>query len=124
MIVKIKGVVSKVLERKSGVGSSGKSWASQEFVITEQNERQTPICIEVFGEDTLSQLNLQMNANVEISCAIESREWNGKYYTKLRALPPQNNTQTAKATTVAVNTPYIPSSTTQTQSPEKDDLPF
>jgi hypothetical protein len=65
-----------------------------------------------------------MNANVEISCAIESREWNGKYYTKLRALPPQNSTQTEKATTVAVNTPYIPSSTTQTQSTVKDDLPF
>lgn len=117
MIVKVKGVIEKALERKSGVSSSGKSWASQEFVIKEDNERQTILCFEVFGEETLAELNLQVGKNVELSCVIECREWNGKYYTKLKALPPKN-AQTTTTTQTAVNTPKTENNNSN------DNLPF
>lgn len=89
MIVTIQGALTKALEKKTGVGKTGTPWASQEFVVTE-NEK-TEVAFEIFGEDNINNFlaTARMGAQVQVQCTLQSREWNGRYFTSLRMLQQQ-----------------------------------
>lgn len=105
MIVEIQGMLVEALEKKSGVSQSGNPWCVQEFVIKKNDEK---IVFEVFGEDNITSILKQMNTPIRVRCAINCREWNGRYFTSLRYMPPQQqqntytqtHTQQAQATNV------------------------
>lgn len=88
---KLKGTLLKALEKKSGISSTGNAWASQEFVITDNGERPNLAVFEVFGEENINAFvsSHKIGDIVEADCAINTREWNNRYYTSLRYLPPR-----------------------------------
>ena len=91
---KLKGTLFKALEKKGGVSSSGNAWASQEFVITDNGERPNLVVFEVFGEENINAFvsSHKIGDMVEVECAINTREWNNRYYTSLRYLPQRQDT--------------------------------
>ena len=68
-----------------GVGKSGNEWKKQEYIL-ETNDGQYPkkICFNLWG-DRIDQFNIQEGEQLTVYIDIESREYNGRWYTDIRA---------------------------------------
>ncbi|MFA5714040.1 MAG: DUF3127 domain-containing protein [Bacteroidales bacterium] len=85
MSFEVKGILKRVLPAVDGKSERG-SWIKQEFVIetlSEQYPKQ--ICFNLWGEkvEELRQFTVEEQINVYFN--IESREYNERWYTDLRA---------------------------------------
>ena len=89
MIVNVQGTITKALQKRSGVSQTGNAWAVQEFVVIDADNN--IVCFEAFGEENIQRFALQQPIN--INCVLNCREYNGKYYTSLRYLPPKTQEQ-------------------------------
>jgi len=76
----LKGKVVKVLEAKTGEGKNG-TWTKQEYVIETGGDYPKQICFEVWND----KFQCSMGEDVNVSIDIESREYNGNYYTNVKA---------------------------------------
>lgn len=83
--MEIQGKVIQILPLQQGVGSSGKPWASQSFIIETPDQYPRKVCIELFGEDRVKNNPVNIDDNVTVSYDLESREFNGRWYTSVRA---------------------------------------
>ena len=85
MALEITGKVIQILPQQSGVGKNG-AWSKREFVIETFEQFPRKVCISVWGDksDNLEQQHPVGNM-VNVSINIESREYNGKWYTDVRA---------------------------------------
>lgn len=108
MLTKIKGNITAMGHKRSGVSQSGNAWTVQEFVITD--ERNDIACFEVFGEENIAKFTL--GQAIEVSCSINCREWNGKYFTTLRYYAPKEEQVAPQSQVAATPTP------TPTPSPQ------
>jgi hypothetical protein len=84
MSVELKGRLFQILPKESGEGRNGR-WEKQQFVIETMEQYPKKICIVLWG-DKISMLN-GVNEGDELNVAvnIESREYNGRWYTDVRA---------------------------------------
>lgn len=122
--------ITKILEKRSFVSKKdGSNFNIYSFVGATIGEPfPKEICFEVFGDEKYAQMNPIVGNSYSISFDLESREWNGKYFTSLRAwkLVALDNVSVATATEQH-QAPTIPSAVPQptTQAPQKEsDLPF
>jgi hypothetical protein len=85
--MEIKGKVKSVLPAESGAGKNGKEWKRQDFIIEFMDgEYSKIIALTARAENTLKIVNdLRSGMDVKIQFNIESREYNGKYYTNATA---------------------------------------
>ena len=81
----IEGTVKKVLPLQSGVSATGKEWKKQDFVITTLEQYAKDVCIQAFNKTTEYVDNLQEGDNVNVSFNLESKGYQGKYYTQVTA---------------------------------------
>lgn len=84
----IKGKLVTATEPVVGVSKNGNDWVKQSFIVTQQGERYTStIAVEVFGKDRIMQfVEFAPGSQVEVDCAVESREYNGRWYSEVRGL--------------------------------------
>lgn len=85
MKVTVKGTIIAALERKSGTSAAGKDWASQDFVMKEADSNDS-IKFNVFGIENLANYDLKVNDDIEATVVVSSREYQGKFYTDIRAI--------------------------------------
>lgn len=85
--MEITGKIIKALEPRSGVSArSGSTWCVQEFVIETVEGQYPRRCVfEVFGEDRLKQMNIQVGEQLTVSIDVDAREYNGRWFNSLRA---------------------------------------
>ena len=86
--LKFKGKITSILEKETGVSGSGDNWSKLSFLV-EDTSGQYPRTAGfiIFGDEKIDkflQYN-KVNAEVEVSFDIRSREYNGKVYTDLNA---------------------------------------
>ena len=83
--MELQGKVLAALHERSGVSARGE-WKSQEFVI-EYQEGQYPrkMVFNVWGADRLQRFNIQIGQTVLVAFDIDAREWNGRWFTDIRA---------------------------------------
>jgi hypothetical protein len=79
MVTTITGEITNVLPIKSGVSKAGKEWHSQDYVIQDENGEK--IAFNVFGVDNINKYNLTVGTRASVTMKIESKEWNGKFFT-------------------------------------------
>jgi hypothetical protein len=84
MAIEISGKIVKILPLQSGTGRNG-TWSKQEFIIETNEQYPKKICISAWGDKTNALAQIATNASVKVSINIESREFNDKWYTDLRA---------------------------------------
>lgn len=140
--MELQGKVIAALPERSGVSQRGE-WKSQEFVIQYQ-EGQYPrhLCFNVFGAERLQRFNIQVGQYVLVAFDIDAREWNGRWFTDVRAYDvrqvdpnaaPTTNpfpaTSAAPSTSIvdtADSNPSVDFSPSEKSSAEgdSDDLPF
>jgi hypothetical protein len=84
----LEGKVIKLIETKEGVSkTSGKEWKLASYLIDTTTNEQYPrqVVVEVFGEDRINELSIIPDEQVKLNVEAESREFNGKWYTSVRA---------------------------------------
>ena len=82
-IVEIKGKIIEILPEKSGQSANGE-WRKQEYILETDSNYPKKICFMAWG-DKIGEFNLQQGENVEVSVDLESREYNGRWYTDVKA---------------------------------------
>jgi hypothetical protein len=84
MDLQLEGVVKELLPLQEGEGRNG-PWKKQQFILeTQSGQYPRHVCIVVWG-DRIDQYRLQTGDQVIASIDIESREFNGRWYTDVKA---------------------------------------
>ena len=86
MALEIEGRIARKLNVQTGTSSRG-AWSKQEFVIEyQEGSFPTQLCMNVWGDDKVRDLEkYQVGDKVKISFNLSSREYNGRWYTDVRA---------------------------------------
>lgn len=79
----INGKVVQLLALQTGEGKNGQ-WKKQDFVLETDGTYPKKVCISVWG-DKIDTSILKEGNLVNVSFDIESREYNGRWYTDVRA---------------------------------------
>ena len=96
--MEISGKIIQILPEQGGVSkTSGKEWKLQAYVLETQEQYPRKVHFEVFGEDRIKANPCQLDDIVTISFDIESREFNGRWYTSIRAWKIQQGVVTTEA---------------------------
>lgn len=82
--MEVQGRVIQVLPTQSGTSSSGNAWEKSGFVIETGGNYPKKIAFEVFNKPEVAQL-AQVGRDVIVSVELDSREYQGKWYTSARA---------------------------------------
>ena len=84
--MEIVGKIIQVLPAQEGVSkNTGNPWKIQAYVLETQEQYPRKVCFEIFGEDKIKNNPCQLDDLVTVSFDIESREFNGRWYTSIRA---------------------------------------
>lgn len=94
----IEGKIIQVLPLQGGVSkTSGKEWALQAYVLETKEQYPKKVHFELFGDDRIKANPCGVDDIVSVDFDIESREFNGRWYTSIRAwrIVKQDATQAA-----------------------------
>ena len=106
--MEVVGKIIQVLPEQGAVSkTSGKEWKLQAYVLETQEQYPRKVHFEVFGEDRIKANPCQLDDVVTVSFDIESREFNGRWYTSIRAWKIQQGVATTEETTVPASAPYV-----------------
>ena len=81
--MEITGRIIKVLPLQSGTGKNG-IWRKQEYVVEIPGQISRKVCFSLWG-DKIDQFKLSEGNEAEIMFDLESREYNGRWYTEVKA---------------------------------------
>ncbi len=86
MALELEGKIITKLPVQSGTSSRGQ-WFKQEFVIEyQEGNYPTQVCMSVWGDDKVKDLEqFQAGETVKVSFNLSSREYNGRWYSDIRA---------------------------------------
>lgn len=136
-IMEIIGKLLQKLPLQSGIGRTGNSWQKQEFVVETIEQYPKKVCANLWGDklDMLDKVNV--GDTVKVSFSLESREYNGKWYTDVKAwnievatdvpaqpIPAQHTATAAPTMPSAPAEMPAPAEDTFTDNAISDDLPF
>ena len=120
--MEISGKIIECLPVKSGQSSNGE-WRKQEYVLETNSQYPKKICFVVWG-GKVEQFAIQQGETVEVSIDLESREYNGRWYTDVKAWKVERDgvsLETASSTSVS-DDGYRPSG--DQSSLTNGDIPF
>ena len=81
--MEISGVVINLLPLQSGQGKNG-TWKKQEFILETPGQYPKKVCMNLWG-DKVDEIKISVGDKITASINIESREYNGRWYTDVRA---------------------------------------
>jgi len=81
--MELKGKLIQLLPLQTGTGKNGE-WKKQDIIIETQSQYPKKVCISIWG-DKINTSQLQIGKMLNISFDIESREYNGRWYTDVKA---------------------------------------
>ena len=99
--MEVVGKIIQVLPAQEGVGRNGNPWKVQPYVLETLDQYPRKVHFEVFGEDRIKQNPCDLDQLVTVSFDIESREFNGRWYTSIRAWKIQQGDTTQAGVTPA-----------------------
>jgi len=79
----VSGKVIQLLPIVTGQGKKGQ-WSKQEFIIETKDQYPRKICISLWGEEAINKYDLEIGLELTAHINIESREYNGRWYTEIR----------------------------------------
>lgn len=120
--MEISGKIKSLLPVQSGESKSGNTWKKQQFILeTANSQYPKSVAIQIWG-DNIDKFGLSEGEDVVASIDIESREFNGRWYTDVKAWKVQKTAGGASAgdgfNQEAPNFPPPP------ENAEEDVLPF
>ena len=135
----IKGKIIQKMDPVGGVSKAGNQWKKQEYVLETLDSYPKKVKFDFFG-DRADQFPLEVGDIITLSYDIESREFNGRWYTDIRGFRAMKEDPNAVGTPAAAPYPAPgepapapgaegmpappPPETTFDQAGAGDDLPF
>ncbi len=129
-MAEISGKLIKKLNEVTGTGKNGTNWIKQEFVIETQEQYPKKVCLAAWGDRTQDLAQAQLGDMLKLQFSPESREYNERWYTELRAYRIEKDGSQATGGSVPENVDFNPSTGTAKFPPMtaaaegEDDLPF
>ena len=80
--MEIEGNIIQILPQQKGSSSRGE-WAKQDFILETQGQYPKKVCIAVWNNKF--EVEPYLNKTVKVSINVESREYNEKWYTDVKA---------------------------------------
>lgn len=131
----ISGKVVQVLPIQQGTSKAGNPWQKQEFILEQGGQYPHKVCISLFGDNVAK--TPQVGQDVMVSVDIDSREFNGRWYTEIKAwnvvqagaqqaapAPQQAAPAPQQVAAAPAATPAQPQPAPAPQTGAADDLPF
>jgi Protein of unknown function (DUF3127). len=84
MALEIQGKFVQLLEKQVGTGRNG-TWEKQEFILETTEQYPKKICISAWGDKIKDVASVKIGDMLKVSFNMESREYNGRWYTDIRA---------------------------------------
>lgn len=111
----IKAKLIQLLPLQTGMGKNGQ-WRKQDIIVETEGQYPKKICISIWG-DKINEKQLLIGNELDIYFELESREFNGKWYTDIRAW---------KIVSVEdkINNSLQENLTSNEEPSDDDDLPF
>jgi hypothetical protein len=81
--LELTGKITQILPEKSGTSARG-PWRKQEYVIELPGEYPKQVCFMVWG-DKIDQFGIQQGQELTVYIDLESREYQGRWYTDVKA---------------------------------------
>jgi hypothetical protein len=82
-IMQITAKLIQLLPLQTGAGKNGQ-WKKQDIIVETEGQYPKKICISIWG-DKIDEKNLQPGNQLKIDFDVESREFNGRWYTDVKA---------------------------------------
>ena len=107
-----------LLPLQSGTGKNGQ-WRKQDVIVETDGQYPKKVCISIWG-DKINEDQLKVGNRLKIDFDVESREYNGKWYTDVKAwkVSAARQKEGNRAPT------GMPASQPADDIPQTDDLPF
>ncbi len=121
--MEISGTVIETNSQKGISKTTGRDWVCKNFIVEYmEGTSQKRLAFELFGEERIEANPFKKGQVVTVSFDIESMEWNGRWFTKLRAwrvrkFDPTTTPDNSLQSTLVTEPQFIP----QTKDEE---LPF
>jgi hypothetical protein len=81
--MEINGKIIELLPEKSGESANG-PWRKQEYILETDGQYPKKVCFMAWG-DKIDQFDIKQGENLVVSVDLESREFNGRWYTDVKA---------------------------------------
>jgi hypothetical protein len=123
--MEIIGTIIQKLDLQKGTSAKGE-WKKQDFIIETNDKFPKKVCVSAWSEkvDDLNRFNI--NDLIKVSVNIESREYNGRWYTDVRFWKIEsgnnNSSQAPQANNESSNSAPVVEDFSSNDS--SDDLPF
>ena len=125
--MEFEGVVWRVLPQIKGTSARGE-WVKQEVVFELPGEFNRKICVGFWGDKAQEAAMLKPGETIAVSANVESREYNGRWYTEVRAWRINRKSATEPQPMATDNLPPLDTFSTEesasSSASEVDDLPF
>jgi hypothetical protein len=127
--MEIEGRIIVALPEVGGTSKSGNAWKKREYVLETKETYPKKVHFDFFGEKA-DQFPLAIGDEIKLSFDIESREYNGRWYTsirgwkseKLTGVPAQQVVQ--QPVQAGMSDSMVPPPPVVPQADSSDDLPF
>lgn len=119
MDLKITGTVQQVLTEVSGEGRNG-PWRKQEYILETEGNYPRPVCLVAWG-DNIDEFGIRTGERITVSVDIQSREYNGRWYTDVKAWRVERESVTEEAPAMPAGEPFPEP---PLSDEDDDDLPF
>lgn len=123
--MELEGTVHRVLPVVKGTSARGE-WSKQEIVVEMTGDYNRKVCVSFWGDRVQDVAKLREGDKVSVSINLESREYNGRWFTEVRAwkLVKQNPDQQSAAGSSDDLPPIGMGEFESSSTNETDDLPF
>jgi hypothetical protein len=118
------GKVKAVLPQVTGSGNNG-DWVKQPFVIEVQDGNfANMVAIEAWGDQASVVASLPLESEVTASVNIKSREYNGRWYTEIKAWKIEVKSNIKAPQGYSTQAPQVTTKQVASQSIDDGGLPF
>lgn len=119
--MELNGKIIQLLPEQSGESAKG-PWRKQEYILETEGQYPKKVCFMAWS-DKIDEFAITEAENLVVSIDLESREYNGRWYTDVKAW------KVTRASTVVDNIPFPSPTENNTKQPEKlppldDVIPF
>ncbi|WPR75174.1 DUF3127 domain-containing protein [Algoriphagus sp. NG3] len=113
--MELTGKIIQKLPEVGGKSKSGNEWRKQEFILETPGQYPKKVCVALWG-DKIDQFSINAGETVTLSIDVESREYNGRWYTEVKAFKVENKGGASAAAMPEVDSFH--------SEGEEDKLPF
>jgi hypothetical protein len=103
--MELNGKIIQKLTLQTGTGKNG-GWKKQEYIIESKGQVARKVCFSLWG-DKIDQFNLSEGDEVTVAFDLESREYNGRWYTDVKAWKISRSSESSKKPEEAPPEPEI-----------------